>query len=95
LYAWEFEKNNHTVNVHVQGQLVFNSSAPILKAALAGFGLAYIPEDMAQEHIQQGSLHRVLEDWCPSFQGYQIYFASRRQSSMAYSLLINALRYQS
>jgi len=57
------------VNVHVQGQLVFNSSSPILKTALAGFWVAYIPEDMAQDHIKEGSLHRVLDDWCPSYQG--------------------------
>lgn len=94
LYAWEFEKNGHELKVHVQGQLVFNSSAPILRAALAGFGVAYVPEDMAHQHITEGRLHRVLEDWCSSYQGYHIYYASRRQSSHAFSLLINALRYQ-
>ncbi len=56
--------------------------------------MAYIPEDMAQDHIQEGALHRVLEDWCPSYQSYHIYYTSRRQSSHAFSLLINALRYQ-
>lgn len=95
LYAWEFEKDGHEAKAHVQGQLVFNSSAPILRAALAGFGVAYIPEDMAQNHIKEGSLQRVLEDWCPIHQGYHIYYASRRQSSSAFSLLINALRYPS
>jgi len=95
LYAWEFEKAGHQVKVNVEGQLVFNSSAPILRAALAGFGIAYIPEDMAQDHIQEGSLQRILEDWCPPYKGYHIYYASRRHSSQAFSLLINALRYQS
>jgi DNA-binding transcriptional LysR family regulator len=93
LYAWEFERDGHELKVHVQGQLVFNSSIPILRAALAGFGVAYVPEDMAQEHIAEGRLQRVLEDWCPTFQGYHIYYASRRQSSPAFALLINALRY--
>ncbi len=95
LYAWEFEKDDHELKVHVQGQLVFNSGTPILKAALAGFGVACVPEDMAQEYIVEGHLQRVLEDWCPTFQGYHIYYASRRQSSPAFALLINALRYRS
>ena len=95
LYAWEFEKDGHELKVHVQGQLVFNSSTPMLRAALAGFGIACVPEDMVQEHIAEGRLQRVLEDWCPTFQGYHIYYASRRQSSSAFALLINALRHRS
>lgn len=94
LYAWEFQKNGHEAKARVQGQLVFNSSAPLLRTALAGFGVACIPEDMAQEHILEGRLNRVLEDWCTLNKGYHIYYASRRQSSNAFSLLINALRYQ-
>jgi DNA-binding transcriptional LysR family regulator len=93
LLAWEFKKAEHEVKVHVQGQLVFNSSVPILRAALAGFGVAWIPEDMAQEHIASGRLRRVLEDWCPFYQGYHLYYASRRQSSPAFVLLTNALRH--
>lgn len=93
LYAWEFEKDSHELKVHVQGQLVFNSSIPILRAALAGFGVAYVPEDMVQEHIAEGRLQQALEAWCPTFQGYHIYYASRRQSSPAFALLINALRH--
>jgi DNA-binding transcriptional LysR family regulator len=94
LFTWEFEKGGHNVNLHVQGQLVFNSSQPILRAALAGFGVAYIPEDMATAHIEQGKLTRVLNDWCPYYQGYHLYYASRRQSSLAFKLLINALRHE-
>jgi DNA-binding transcriptional LysR family regulator len=60
VYAWEFKKDGHELNVRVQGQLVFNSSPPILRAALAGFGLACVPEDMAQEHVAAGRLKRVL-----------------------------------
>jgi DNA-binding transcriptional LysR family regulator len=93
LYAWEFEKEGHPLNARVEGQLTFNSSTPRLRAALAGFGLAFLPEDMAQEHIAEGRLVRVLEDWCPTFPGYHVYYPSRRQSSPALALVINALRY--
>jgi DNA-binding transcriptional LysR family regulator len=93
LYAWEFEKDGHALNVRVQGQLVFNSSGPMLRAALAGFGLACVPEDMVREHVAAGRLIRALEDWSPTFPGYHLYYASRRQSSPALGLLINALRH--
>jgi DNA-binding transcriptional LysR family regulator len=67
LYAWELEKDGHEVKVPVQGQLVFNSSTQILKVALAGFGLTYLPEDIVQAHLAEGRLTRVLEDWCSAF----------------------------
>ena len=94
LYAWEFEKDGHEVKVRVEGQLTFNSSTPRLKAALAGFGLAFVPEDMAQDDIAGGRLIQVLGDWCPTFPGYHLYYPSRRQSSPALALFIDALRYQ-
>ncbi len=94
IYAWEFEKDGHALNVRVEGQLVFNSSLPMLRAALAGFGMACVPEDMAQDHIAAGRLTRVLEEWCPAFPGYHLYYPSRRQSSPAFALLVDALRYR-
>lgn len=94
IYAWEFAKDGHELNVRVQGQLVFNGSMPILRAALAGFGMACVPEDMVQEHVAEGRLTRVLEEWCPAFPGYHLYYASRRQSSPAFALLVDALRYR-
>jgi len=94
LYAWEFAKDGHELNVRVQGQLVFNGSPPILRAALAGFGMACVPEDMVQEHIAEGRLKRVLKEWCPAFPGYHLYYPSRRQSSPAFALLVDALRYR-
>jgi DNA-binding transcriptional LysR family regulator len=93
LYAWEFEKDGREVKVRVEGQLVFNSIFQILDAALAGFGLAYVPEDLAQPHVAKGRLKRVLEDWCPPWPGYHLYYPSRRQSSPAFALLVDALRY--
>lgn len=94
LYAWEFERNGQELNVRVEGQLVFNSSTPILRAALAGFGLGCLPEDMVAQHVRDGHLQRVLEDWAPSFQGYHLYYPSRRQASPAFALVVDALRYQ-
>jgi DNA-binding transcriptional LysR family regulator len=95
LYAWEFEKGGRELKVRVEGQLVFNTTAQILNAALAGFGLAYVPEDLAQRHMAKGRLKRVLEDWCPPFSGYHLYYPSRRQSSAAFALVVDALRHRS
>ncbi|SER04055.1 DNA-binding transcriptional regulator, LysR family [Azotobacter beijerinckii] len=94
LMAWEFIKDGHEVKARVEGQLVFNNGSQILRAALAGFGIAYLPEDMAREHIATGRLVSVLEDWCPTFPGYHLYYPSRRQSSGAMAVLIEALRYR-
>src|SRR5713101_3132393 len=94
LYAWEFEKGHHETKVRVEGQLVFNGTAQMLNAALAGFGLAYVPEDLAHPHIAKGRLKRVLEDWCPPFSGYHLYYPSRRQPTPAFSLLVETLRYR-
>ena len=94
LLAWEFEKDGVTVNVRVDGQWVFNSTTPRLKAALAGFGLTMLPEDMVGQHLADGSLVRVLEDWCPFFPGYHLYYPSRRLASPAFALVVEALRHR-
>jgi DNA-binding transcriptional LysR family regulator len=94
VYAWEFEKGARDMKVRVEGQLTFNGSAAMLNAALAGCGLAYVPEGMAQPHRAKGRLMRVLEDWCPPFAGYHLYYPSRRQSSAAFSLVVDALRHR-
>ncbi|HUC61913.1 MAG TPA: LysR family transcriptional regulator [Alphaproteobacteria bacterium] len=94
LYAWEFEKGKRALRVHVEGQLVFNNFALRLDAALAGLGLAYMPEDQAQAHIAAGRLVRVLADWCPPYSGYHLYYPSRRQPTPAFALLVEALRYR-
>lgn len=93
LYAWEFEKDGHPLNVRVEGRLTFNSIQRILEACLAGFGLGYLPEDMVAPHIADGRLEHVLGDWCPLFPGYHLYYPSRRQSSPAFALLVEALRF--
>jgi DNA-binding transcriptional LysR family regulator len=94
LYAWEFEKSGREIKVRVEGQLVFNGTFQMLNAALAGFGLAYVPEDLTQSHIAKGRLKRVLEDWCPLYAGYHLYYPSRRQPSAAFALFVEALRYR-
>jgi DNA-binding transcriptional LysR family regulator len=93
LYAWEFEKAGRELKVRVEGPLTFNGNAPMLDAALAGFGLAYLPEDTVQPHTDAGRLIRVLADWCPPFAGYHLYYPSRRQPTPAFALLVNALRW--
>lgn len=90
---WEFEKKGEELKVRVEGQLVFNNIGMRLDAALKGLGLAYMPEDLVQAHIKQGALIRVLSDWCPAFPGYHLYYPSRRQTSPAFTLFRDALRY--
>jgi DNA-binding transcriptional LysR family regulator len=94
LYAWELEKGRRELHVRVDGQLVFNNIKLRVDAALAGLGLTFLPEDVVLPHVDQGRLRRVLEDWCPPFPGYHLYYPSRRQSSPAFALLVEALRYR-
>lgn len=93
LLAWEFERDRHKLNAQVQGQWVFNMGTQILRAALAGFGLAYLPEDMVEQHITEGRLEAVLKDWCQPFPGYHLYYPSR-QASPAFKLIVDTLRYR-
>lgn len=94
VYVWEFEKDGRELNVRVDGQLVFNNIALRLSAALAGFGLAYLPEDQVRPHLADGRLVRVLADWCPPYSGYHLYYPSRRQPTPAFALVVEALRYR-
>ena len=93
LLPWEFEKNGQTLNVRIEGQMVFNNISMRLEAVLQGLGLACMPEDLVREHVAAGRLIRVLADWCEPFSGYHLYYPSRRQSSPAFTLLREALRY--
>jgi DNA-binding transcriptional LysR family regulator len=94
LYAWEFEKGSRELKVRVEGQLTCNGTAQLLNGALAGLGLAYVPEGMVESHIAQGRLQRVLADWCPPYSGYHLFYPSRRHSSAAFILVVEALRYR-
>jgi len=93
LYVWDFERRGHRVNVRVDGPLIFNTAPPQVDAALAGLGIALLPEDELMTHIDSGSLVRVLQDWCPKFAGYHLYYPSKRQPSPAFSLVVKALRF--
>ena len=94
VYVWEFEKNGRELKVRVEGQLTLNSAVQMMNAALAGSGLAYIPEGLVEAHIAKGRLKRVLMDWCPPYDGYHLYYPSRRQSSAAFALFVDALRHR-
>lgn len=92
LYAWEFEKAGESLSVRVNGQVTLNNTFLMLRAALDGMGLAYVPADLLQTHFDSGELLPVLQDWWPRFAGYHLYYANRRQPSPALSLVIDALR---
>jgi DNA-binding transcriptional LysR family regulator len=91
-YPWELKKGNREVQVRVEGQLAFNGTYQMLDAALSGYGLAYVPADLVQAHVAAGRLVWVLEEWCPTFPGLHAYYASRRESSRAMVVVIDALR---
>ncbi|MEJ0058193.1 MAG: LysR family transcriptional regulator [Terricaulis sp.] len=92
VYVWEFEKNKRELHVRVEGQLTFNESSLMVKAACAGLGVAFVLEDHVSEHIAKGRLERVLADWCPPFSGYHLYYPSRRQQTPAFALVLDALK---
>ncbi|QTD92537.1 LysR family transcriptional regulator [Burkholderia anthina] len=93
LYAWELARGDDTLQVRVDGQVTFNGTYEMLDAALAGYGLAYVPAELAAPHVDAGRLVGVLGDWCPTFPGHHLYYASRRQSSRALALIVDALRH--
>lgn len=94
-YAWEFSKDGQEMRVRVEGQLAFNGIPQIVAAALDGYGLAFVPDDVVSAHLDSRQLVQVLEDWCPPFPGYHLYYPSRNHPSPAFTLLVEALRYQS
>ena len=94
LYAWEFEKGGRALKARVEGQLIFNTATLSVKAALAGAGLAFVPEDRVMSFIEEGRLVRVLADWCPPFAGFHLYYPSRRQPTPAFNIVVEALRYR-
>lgn len=94
LLGWELRKGRRELRVRVEGQVTFNGTYQILAAALDGIGLAYIPEDVARPHVDARRLEWVLQDWYPTFPGFHVYYPSRRQSSRALGVVIDALRYR-
>jgi DNA-binding transcriptional LysR family regulator len=94
LYAWEFGKDGQELRVRVDGQLTFNNSYAMIDAVLNGYGIAYVPENLVERHMRAGDLLLVLDDWSPMFDGYYIYFPSRRQNSPAFKVIVDALKHR-
>ncbi len=92
LYVWEFAKGERDLRVRVDGQFIFNTSYAQIDAALSGYGVAYLPENLVEQHLAAGRLVQVLDDWSPMFAGYYLYYPSRRQNSPAFSIIVDALR---
>ncbi|MCS3429711.1 LysR family transcriptional regulator [Klebsiella sp. BIGb0407] len=93
IYAWEFEKQGQPLQIKVEGQLIFSSIYPMLAAVTSGYGLAYLPESLVADELQQGIYCRVLDEWCPPVSGYHLYYPGRRQISPALAVMIKMLRY--
>lgn len=94
LYAWEFEKDGQALRVRVDGQVTFNNSYAMIDAAVSGLGIAYVPEDIVASQLASGALALVLDDWSPMFDGYFLYYPSRRQNLAAFQIVVDALRYR-
>lgn len=92
IYVWDFEKKGHALRVRVDGQLTFNTAYGQIDAALNDYGIAYLPEDLVAPHIAAGRLVQVLDDWSPFFSGYHLYYPSRRQTSPAFAVIVEALK---
>lgn len=95
LYAWEFEKDGREFSVRVDGQLVYSNIGSAIDAAVDGVGLAYAPKDLVRRQLEEGRLKEVLQEWCPTFQGYHLYYPSRRNHSSAFATFVEAFRYRS
>jgi DNA-binding transcriptional LysR family regulator len=91
---WDFDKDGKSFKLRVTGQWAFSNSSSSVRASLADYGLAFVPEDMVSEYIAAGKLVRVLDDWCQPYPGYYLYYPSRRQSSRALAVVIEALRHR-
>ena len=94
LYSWEFAKDGRDLRVKVEGQLTYSSSIPMVDAAIAGLGIAYVPENLATDAVASGRLVQLLDDWSPSFSGYHLSYPSRRQMSPAFAIIVDALRHR-
>lgn len=94
LYSWEFEKDGTALRAKVDGQLIVNTVRPMVLAAIAGLGIAFVPESAALPHLESGTLIQTLDEWCQPFAGFHLYYPSRRQQSPAFAVIVEALRYR-
>lgn len=94
IYAWELRHEGRDVEARVRGQAVFTDAGHILEAALDGAGLGFLPDELVAPHLAGGRLRSVMEDWCPLWPGLHAYYPSRRHSSRALGLVIDAIRHR-
>ena len=94
VYAWELRDGEREFSVRVEGQLTMNNTGPVVQAALDGVGLAYVPRDLVKDQLKALALREVLARWCPTFQGYHLYYPSRRHHSAAFSAFVEVFRYR-
>jgi DNA-binding transcriptional LysR family regulator len=92
LLPWELKRKAKEVQVRVEGQVTVTNAYQMIEAALAGFGLGYVPEDLAQPFVDKQRLGWVLRDWWPTYPGLHAYYPSRRHTSRALQVVIDALR---
>ena len=92
LYRWEFEKGRKALTVSPQGPASFDDPELVIQAVLKGIGIGTAMEETLTVMISEGRLIQVLRDWCPTFQGYFLYYPSRRNQPAALSALIDILR---
>lgn len=94
VYRWELDKGDQSLAVAVNGPLITNDIGLLTRAALDGVGLAFMSDEQAAPHLASGALVRVLEDWCPPFPGFFLYYPSRKQPPAALTALIDTLRFK-
>lgn len=95
VYTWKLQHDGRDMDVRVRGQFMFNGVYQMVNAAISGCGLAFVTDDLASEHVRDGRLVSVMADWCPRFPGLYAYYPSRRHSSRAVGLVIDAIRHKS
>ena len=92
VYRWEFDKGKKSLSVSVTGPLVVDDVELVVRAALDGVGLAFVSDDRVTEHLANGTLIRILDDWCQPFPGFFLYYPNRRNQSAALTALIDVVR---
>ena len=93
VYKWELDKGDESLEISVKGPLLLDELDLVIQAALSGAGLAWVSEDRVIEHLASGALVRVLEDWCPPFPGFFLYYPTRKQQPAALTAVITTFRF--
>jgi DNA-binding transcriptional LysR family regulator len=92
VYKWELDRDDESLEIAVNGSLILDDTDLVIQAAVDGAGLAWVTEDRVAEHLASGALVRVVEEWCPPFPGFFLYYPSRKQQPAALAALIETLR---